>query len=189
MDIAEFAEFTVGVFLVPKGQRLPLHDHPGMTVMSKVLYGTLAITSFDKRDYSRTVQAQDYRIPIETVIRSVRRPVTCEQPCEILRPTSDGNLHEFFAAEDVAIMDVLTPPYNFGHGRPCTYFRVAGLGSAQPESPGASGGEWPDVALGGACRGDTAWLLAVPAPKGFLCQELPDLSVLTRDALNACLCS
>ena len=50
MDIAEFAEFTVGVFLVPKGQRLPLHDHPGMTVMSKVLYGTLAITSFDKRD-------------------------------------------------------------------------------------------------------------------------------------------
>jgi hypothetical protein len=41
-------------------------------VMSKVLFGTMAVTSFDKTDYSRGVRESDYRIPIETLLRYVR---------------------------------------------------------------------------------------------------------------------
>ena len=40
-------EFEIVVFLFPAGAAIPLHDHPKMSVLSKVLYGALAMKSFD----------------------------------------------------------------------------------------------------------------------------------------------
>lgn len=97
VEIADWPQYTVGIFLVPKGRKLPLHDHPGMTVLSKVLFGKMAITSFDKVDYSRDICDRDYRIPIKTVIRTVSKEFTSFDGCNILYSTSGGNLHEFLA--------------------------------------------------------------------------------------------
>eukprot|EP01138_Halocafeteria_seosinensis_P011286 gb/GECG01011528.1/.p1 GENE.gb/GECG01011528.1/~~gb/GECG01011528.1/.p1 ORF type:complete len:327 (+),score=34.90 gb/GECG01011528.1/:1-981(+) len=38
---------TMGIFILPPGTSLPLHDHPGMCVVSKVLYGSLHLRTYD----------------------------------------------------------------------------------------------------------------------------------------------
>lgn len=49
--------FTLGIFCLPAGQTIPLHDHPGMVVISRLLFGTMSIqvgasTLFMRGDYS-----------------------------------------------------------------------------------------------------------------------------------------
>jgi len=46
--IYECADFTVGIFCIPKGESMPIHDHPDMTVCSKVLYGKVHVEAYDK---------------------------------------------------------------------------------------------------------------------------------------------
>jgi PCO_ADO len=37
--------FNIAVFMIPKGHGLPLHDHPHMTVLSKVAIQSLVLTT------------------------------------------------------------------------------------------------------------------------------------------------
>jgi hypothetical protein len=36
-------DFTLGIFTIPAGRSIPLHDHPGMTVISRLLFGSLRV--------------------------------------------------------------------------------------------------------------------------------------------------
>ncbi len=47
LHLFEDQEMSMGIFCLPAGATIPLHDHPGMTVFSRVLYGQLFIQAFD----------------------------------------------------------------------------------------------------------------------------------------------
>ena len=39
--------YSIGIFIFPPSARIPLHDHPNMAVLSRVLYGEVMARSFD----------------------------------------------------------------------------------------------------------------------------------------------
>jgi cysteamine dioxygenase len=120
VHIHQCDDFSMGVFCFPAGASLPLHDHPEMVVLSKLLYGSVRKRSYDwvadvppcsgerKRGLARVVAADE-------VLRAPRE-------ASVLFPLSGGNMHAFTAVTPCAILDVLTPPYSEELGRPSTYF-------------------------------------------------------------------
>jgi len=47
-------QYSMGIFVFPPHSKIPLHDHPGMCVLSRVLYGSLQRLSLDlARDQSQ----------------------------------------------------------------------------------------------------------------------------------------
>ena len=52
-SVFESEAFDIVVFLLPAGASIPLHDHPGMTVFSKILYGELGMPTAGHRSPMR----------------------------------------------------------------------------------------------------------------------------------------
>ncbi|KAG2579437.1 plant cysteine oxidase 3-like [Panicum virgatum] len=119
VHIHQCEDFSMGVFCFPAGATLPLHDHPEMVVLSKLLYGSVRVRSYDWVAAPPCSAARKCGLARVVAADEVRRA-----PCEasVLFPRSGGNLHAFTAVTPCAILDVLTPPYSEERGRPSTYF-------------------------------------------------------------------
>ncbi|KAJ8599975.1 hypothetical protein CTAYLR_010578 [Chrysophaeum taylorii] len=109
VPVVETDEFHICLFLLAPHASIPLHDHPGMTVLSRVLRGSMRVTSYDRVSYGHVTRHE---------------PVTIAAPARTVALFPHlRNIHEFVALErGVAILDVIVPPYD--DDRPCTYYDV-----------------------------------------------------------------
>lgn len=131
--IYECPEFTAAIFMLEKGSTIPLHDHPGMTVVSKLVYGEIAVRAFDPIGnapvglFGRL--SVDDRIKANSGVDRNKPSQQCDEEfpfavsssCRVFYPNR-ANLHEFTALSNSAILDILAPSYD-PVSRPCTYFR------------------------------------------------------------------
>jgi cysteamine dioxygenase len=120
LHIHEDEELSLGIFCLPAGSVIPLHNHPGMTVLSRVLYGRMHVTSYDWEDPA--AEGQPCPRAAAPVLDRVCGPG--DAPV-VLYPSSGGNIHRFAAETDCAVLDLLSPPYSPDDGRDCTYYREA----------------------------------------------------------------
>jgi hypothetical protein len=107
-DLLEVPAGRVSLFLLPAGAVIPLHDHPDMIVLMRVVLGRVRVISLDWVD-RRALLAR----PSGARVLGAGDDVVDADP-------TDRNLHAVEALEPSAFLDVLTPDY--AHDRPCTYF-------------------------------------------------------------------
>ncbi|CAG7879343.1 unnamed protein product [Brassica rapa] len=117
LHLHQCEQFSIGIFCLPPSGVIPLHNHPGMTVFSKLLFGTMHIKSYD------WVADAPMRDP-KTRLAKLKMDSALTAPCNasILYPEDGGNMHRFTAITACAVLDVLGPPYCNPEGRHCTYF-------------------------------------------------------------------
>ncbi|XP_041939632.1 2-aminoethanethiol (cysteamine) dioxygenase a [Alosa alosa] len=169
MHICETDAFSMGVFLLKTGASIPLHDHPGMNGVLKVLYGKVNIRCFDKLDAPDAQSLPLFDPPLlpfqkdsirRCVLRSTGEYTEDSGPC-ILTPVKD-NLHQIDAVEGpAAFLDILAPPYDPDDGRDCHYFKVLQTVSKSVDRNS-------DQTVEGE-----RWLLEVPQPADFWCGGEP----------------
>ncbi|CAL9111071.1 hypothetical protein MUK42_00284 [Musa troglodytarum] len=118
IHIHECEDFSIGVFCFPAGARLPLHDHPRMVVLTKVLYGSISLKSYD---WVTTPICNPKRSGLAKVVAD-DCALQASSKTSVLFPKSGGNMHSLAALTPCAILDVLAPPYSEEQGRPSTYY-------------------------------------------------------------------
>ncbi|KAK1407400.1 hypothetical protein QVD17_39016 [Tagetes erecta] len=124
IELNESESFTMCMFCFPTSSVIPLHDHPGMTVLSKVLYGSLHVKGYDWVEPACIkISNGPSRAPVRLAKLSVDKVLSAPCSTSVLYPNSGGNLHCFTAVTSCAVLDILTPPYEESAGRKCTYYR------------------------------------------------------------------
>ncbi|XP_078422008.1 2-aminoethanethiol dioxygenase-like [Cetorhinus maximus] len=176
MHICETEYFSMGVFLLQRGACIPLHDHPGMYGLLKVLYGNVAIKCFDKEEgeaepVAGAAPGVQFNPPLlqcqQAALRRSLRGSTevldqASRPC-LLTPLH-SNMHQIDALDGpAAFLDILAPPYDPEAGRDCHYFKLLQTVS---ENPGKASPPPPP-------EQEAVWLLEVPQPADFWCGGEP----------------
>ncbi|KAJ4749822.1 hypothetical protein LUZ62_048507 [Rhynchospora pubera] len=124
LHIYQCPKFSIGIFCLPKSAVIPLHNHPGMTVFSKILFGSMHIKSYDWVPSSQPSDESSTFMNGEKRLAKVHVDAVFNAPCpnSILYPETGGNIHCFTAITACAVLDVLGPPYSNEEGRDCTYY-------------------------------------------------------------------
>ena len=142
LHVCDDEDFELNVFIIPKGKSLPLHDHPGMTVISKVVAGSIDVRSFTRlaapalldleledaraakrprRDNERAPAARTGRVGVRAGLAGTKGP---SDKAWFLTPSTD-NIHELCApSQTTVVFDVLMPPYRPPE-RDCHFWTLA----------------------------------------------------------------
>ncbi|CAG9800348.1 unnamed protein product [Chironomus riparius] len=115
--------FSMSIFIIDENYKMPLHDHPNMTGILKVISGKLKAECYtqittDKENglLEKIVQVEQPKILTETSEAAVLYPDNC-------------NYHELTALEGpAAFFDILSPPYSdisdsSPNARHCSFFK------------------------------------------------------------------
>ncbi|XP_022868176.1 plant cysteine oxidase 2-like [Olea europaea var. sylvestris] len=120
--IYQCENFSLCIFFLPATAVIPLHNHPEMTVFTKLLLGTMNIKAYDWVD---PLNSDNLASPSRPRLARMKanREFTPRCNTSVLYPTSGGNIHEFTAVTPCAVLDVMGPPYSKDDGRDCSYYR------------------------------------------------------------------
>lgn len=129
VDIFENPLLTMMVIIMKPGSRIPLHDHPNMYGMIKVLEGQFRIQSYTLLDEPGKII--DHHAPKSSVVSALRMPesILSKVSSPITLSPEIRNVHEIEClcgepgGEDwAAFIDILSPPYQDADA--CHYFKV-----------------------------------------------------------------
>ncbi|XP_062204629.1 plant cysteine oxidase 2-like [Phragmites australis] len=156
-------DFSMVIFFLPPNAVIPLHNHPGMTVFSKLLLGSMHIKSYDWVDPDPDPSVSSCSSSSNDQLRLAKLVAddVFTAPCDtsVLYPTTGGNMHRFTAIAPCAILDILGPPYSIEEDRDCTYYTDIPY---THHSTADEGGDLTGVEQEG-CR--LAWLKEVDMPR------------------------
>eukprot|EP01083_Nonionella_stella_P085789 238012_1 len=132
-SLTSAANYSIVVFRLLKGAIIPLHDHPGMEVFSKILFGKLRVMGYDwveeKTDENPiSVPSTSSRFARKTFDEVVTSSTT--EPFPLVGPVH-RNLHCFEAVDDCAVFEVQFPPYSETKERSCTYYKAEASSDAE----------------------------------------------------------
>tara|TARA_Y100001968_G_C19177736_1_gene628859 strand:- start:124 stop:693 length:570 start_codon:yes stop_codon:yes gene_type:complete len=123
-DLLSSDPVHIKLLLIPKGSKIPIHDHPKMHVLLKVIWGKMHIQAWDwAREYPFSGLA---RQSVDAVMDGSSQP-------SMIFPERN-NIHTMSAVEDCAFLDICSPFYDESQGRSCTYYKQ--------ESRQKLGNEW-----------------------------------------------
>ena len=105
--------FHASIFALSDGEIIPMHDHPSLDVITKILRGRIRVRTYEWVDATNLVACDRG----ETVIGD-------GDDAFVLRK-SPGTLHTLTALEPTAFLDLFAPYYDEVE-RPCRYYKVAG---------------------------------------------------------------
>ncbi|URE25548.1 2-aminoethanethiol dioxygenase [Musa troglodytarum] len=120
--ICKCDNFSMCIFFLPPKAVIPLHDHPGMTVFSKLLVGSMHIKSYDWLDpVTSSFSTPSAKLRLAKLVLDSEFTAPCNT--SILYPTAGGNIHTFTAITPCAVLDVLGPPYSKEDDHDITYYQ------------------------------------------------------------------
>jgi cysteamine dioxygenase len=116
---AEDGLWTCGCFVIPPNGKIPLHDHPEMTGLIRVLEGSVEIESYDLCQNSPSLAYPCGKSIFES-------PSTAH-----LEPTV-ANIHQVQAgSQGATFLDILMPDYDDDKGRCCNFYKLVKLSSPE----------------------------------------------------------
>ncbi|KAL3534849.1 hypothetical protein ACH5RR_003310 [Cinchona calisaya] len=156
--IYQCKNFSLCIFFLPENAIIPLHNHPGMTVFSKLLLGSMHIKSYD---WVGSLRSDDHVSDAKSKrLARLRANRIFTSPCDtsVLYPASGGNIHQFTAITPCAVLDVLGPPYSRDDGRDCSYYKDTPYDATLDV-------EVKEAKEDDDCYGPYAWLEEIDMPK------------------------
>jgi len=117
-EIGDSSAAHATVFTLGRGGVLPLHDHPAMTVICKVLRGRMRVEAFEWIDRDAGLA------------RNLGARELDETSDPVVFGPEPGTLHRITALTDCAFIDLFAPYYD--DERPCRYYRATPGGTLEP---------------------------------------------------------
>ena len=110
-------DYKLVLFFIKKGTRMPLHDHPNMSVFFRLVFGSLDYRSYDKVDEKfkyNDFSCAEYEEMIESrqrVMAKKSKPMKLKTDDLLFVRPSTNNMHEFVATENSCFFDICLPNY------------------------------------------------------------------------------
>ncbi|KAJ8985039.1 hypothetical protein NQ317_016950 [Molorchus minor] len=140
IDIYEDNNITMGIFIIKPGGKLPLHNHPEMHGLIKVIAGKVTITSYSINT-EKTVEIDSRSLKsdfLPALSYTHKKILTAELTSSEIVDTSSNtclldpnnkNLHEILTVDGpAAFLDILAPPYGTlvpdNGPRLCSYYSI-----------------------------------------------------------------